>query len=172
MPGCQASIITLGIRVISFTSAGCPACCLLKTVSQFCCCDEMPWESARETRCSLAHSFELGSVSARKTPQGFRQLTPLHLSPRCSAEWPHACMLERHNAEWPHACMVVRNSAEGSHACTLECRSAEWPHACTLVCSSAEWSHACMLMYNNAEWSHACMLVHSSPCLRSSEPPS
>lgn len=147
MPGCQASIIMLGSRVISFISTGCPVCCPLKAVWQFCfcCCDDMPWESARETKCSLAHSSELGSVSARKTLQGFRQLTPLHLSPRSSAEGPHACM--------------------------VVCHSAEWLHACVLVHRSAEWLHACILVYNSAEWSYACTLVHSSPCLHSSEPP-
>lgn len=76
--GCQASIITLGSRVTSFTSACCPERCPLKAASQccFCCCDEMPWESSRETRCSLAHGSALGSVSAWRHR-------------RASDNWPH-----------------------------------------------------------------------------------
>lgn len=76
--GCQASIITLGSRVTSFTSTCCPERCPLKAASQccFCCCDEMPWESSRETRCSLAHGSALGSVSAWRHR-------------RASDNWPH-----------------------------------------------------------------------------------
>lgn len=117
--GCQASIVTLGSRVTSLSSACGPVRCPLKAVSPFCfcCCDEIPWESSRETRCSLAHGSALGSVSAWKTPQGFRQLTPLHLSPRSSAEWSHACMLERCSAEWPHPARLYVVQSDCMPAC-------------------------------------------------------